>query len=669
MPSVKQKVTAQPAATGKGRARGGKAAQAAPSKANAYVQRAATPSGGTELPAATGIEAALHSSKGSGRAMSQPVQRDMEARFGTSFGGVRIHTNAQAGQLSRQLNARAFTHGQHIYFGSGQYNPHTRQGSHLLAHELTHTLQQQQQPQLGRMLMRSCMLVGPTPSVLKMGKLIADRKAGRTDMVPILAFFEQLNKQLAFNPGVFFFQAAEKASLQCMLETDLSADDAWLAITVLKQTLGKAVEAKPKKGKDLNIDVKFMAGTSSRKALVMAGVHGSERQGVEVGRRLFSDLEAAKSKGSPPYFNVYYIPVLFPHNEAKARRERGGHATNRGFPAKGSTNPKDTKLEENQRLIRLMNTYQPERIISIHGTWRPSSAGVFSDPTYVNEQRRKAMEQEADAYLALYGPQFVQWIKTLALDLEEYHNARRTEMDRRLALETAMQAHANFQAADKADATTDHEKAINKRSGANPDNRKYMLVAGNDLDKMYFLSHVWSADRRDPPWNKARKLYRKHQKLIKTYGRDFLFELMVQVYDHKGDFAATKTALAGKVTLKPADDKVITAMITIYKEYMLGIKKLEAYRKTLGTAKAPVVKGKRKQHSLGSYAAGRGISVFTVEPAINAYSAEYDKRKRKGAFKLEASAVGKKTREVELQSYADAIRTVLLQNDAHQTPE
>ena len=74
--------------------------------------------------------------------MSQNTQRHMESSFGADFSRVRIHTNSSAVQMSQSLNAQAFAHGGDIYFNSGKYNPDTSQGKHLLAHELTHTIQQ-----------------------------------------------------------------------------------------------------------------------------------------------------------------------------------------------------------------------------------------------------------------------------------------------------------------------------------------------------------------------------------------------------------------------------------------------------------------------------------------------------------------------------------------------
>jgi hypothetical protein len=66
----------------------------------------------------------------------------MGNRFGTDFSNVNIHTGQTAVNLNQQLNARAFTVGNDIYFNSGNYDPQSHSGKQLLAHELTHTIQQ-----------------------------------------------------------------------------------------------------------------------------------------------------------------------------------------------------------------------------------------------------------------------------------------------------------------------------------------------------------------------------------------------------------------------------------------------------------------------------------------------------------------------------------------------
>jgi hypothetical protein len=86
--------------------------------------------------------AALHDRLGPGRALDGDVRSRMETAFGARFGSVRIHDDAEAAALSSDLNARAFTVGQHVAFGGGEYRPGNPVGDALLAHELAHTLQQ-----------------------------------------------------------------------------------------------------------------------------------------------------------------------------------------------------------------------------------------------------------------------------------------------------------------------------------------------------------------------------------------------------------------------------------------------------------------------------------------------------------------------------------------------
>lgn len=66
----------------------------------------------------------------------------MESRFGHHFGQVRVHTDAKAAESTRAVDALAYTVGQHVVFGAGQYRPGTGEGRRLLAHELTHVVQQ-----------------------------------------------------------------------------------------------------------------------------------------------------------------------------------------------------------------------------------------------------------------------------------------------------------------------------------------------------------------------------------------------------------------------------------------------------------------------------------------------------------------------------------------------
>lgn len=92
--------------------------------------------------AAPGVTAAIANEKSAGSPLPSGVRGFMESRFRADFGGVRIHTGTSAASLSRRVSAQAFTVGNHIFFGKDQFRPDTSEGKELLAHELTHTIQQ-----------------------------------------------------------------------------------------------------------------------------------------------------------------------------------------------------------------------------------------------------------------------------------------------------------------------------------------------------------------------------------------------------------------------------------------------------------------------------------------------------------------------------------------------
>jgi len=78
----------------------------------------------------------------SGRPLETTLRHDMERRFGQDFSQVRVHSGVVAEQSTCDVNAHAYTSGHNIVFGKGQFSPETHAGRRLLAHELTHTIQQ-----------------------------------------------------------------------------------------------------------------------------------------------------------------------------------------------------------------------------------------------------------------------------------------------------------------------------------------------------------------------------------------------------------------------------------------------------------------------------------------------------------------------------------------------
>lgn len=86
--------------------------------------------------------AQLFASKGGGNPLQKNTRAEMERGFGVDFSGVRIHDGPSAAKMSKNLGAQAFTHGSDIYFNQGKFDTQSKEGKRLLAHELTHVVQQ-----------------------------------------------------------------------------------------------------------------------------------------------------------------------------------------------------------------------------------------------------------------------------------------------------------------------------------------------------------------------------------------------------------------------------------------------------------------------------------------------------------------------------------------------
>ncbi|MCL6590408.1 MAG: DUF4157 domain-containing protein [Firmicutes bacterium] len=89
-----------------------------------------------------GVESRITSLRGGGQPLPEAVRNYFEPRFGYDFSQVRVHNNSQAAEPAQAVNARAFTLGNDIVFGAGQYAPEHPEGKKLIAHELVHVIQQ-----------------------------------------------------------------------------------------------------------------------------------------------------------------------------------------------------------------------------------------------------------------------------------------------------------------------------------------------------------------------------------------------------------------------------------------------------------------------------------------------------------------------------------------------
>jgi hypothetical protein len=119
----------------------------------------------------------------------------MSTALGYDFSDVTIHTDAQAVRLNRELNAQAFTQGKDIYFNEGKFDPTSRSGQHLLAHELAHVMQQ-----TGGQIQRQITQKPPSPiqTIPKWTDLPSQ----------VLADLKSLEAKLKHNPKLFNFMKA-----------------------------------------------------------------------------------------------------------------------------------------------------------------------------------------------------------------------------------------------------------------------------------------------------------------------------------------------------------------------------------------------------------------------------------------------------------------------------
>ncbi|MES3020477.1 MAG: DUF4157 domain-containing protein [Pseudomonadota bacterium] len=151
-----------------------------------------------ESGAAPSVDGATQSAIGNKMSGGMPLSNDvrgfMEPRFGADFGNVRVHNDAESAGLSNRLSARAFTYQNHVFFSHNQYQPGTSDGKHLLAHELTHTIQQ------GHAIQRSPQVStnAGTPSIQRLG--VQDALDYFADKAYYIPGFRLLSIVLGFNP-------------------------------------------------------------------------------------------------------------------------------------------------------------------------------------------------------------------------------------------------------------------------------------------------------------------------------------------------------------------------------------------------------------------------------------------------------------------------------------
>ena len=118
------------------------------------------------------FEASLNRAKGGGQPLSDKIRKPMEEALGAEFSGVKVHTDAQSDELNHSIQAKAFTTGQDIFFQQAAYDPGSRGGQELLAHELGHVVQQNRR-----------VLQGAVRSSISLGRGETTKRTLRTNVI------------------------------------------------------------------------------------------------------------------------------------------------------------------------------------------------------------------------------------------------------------------------------------------------------------------------------------------------------------------------------------------------------------------------------------------------------------------------------------------------------
>ncbi|HYH78831.1 MAG TPA: DUF4157 domain-containing protein [Longimicrobium sp.] len=284
----------------------------------------------------------------SGQPLDGPTRGMMEARFGYDFSRVRIHSDREAARAADSLGARAYTAGRDIVFGRNQYAPGSREGTTLLAHELTHVVQHDRSPidtgavePVGSPAEREAHAVaaavaggdgpvrvtaasrginrdvgwagrGPIPDPYGVGynTILTSAGAGAEPAVRDLASLEKAD----LTPDVAVFWALPAPRAQAVLALEPHAKGTTCASwfpTLHTLPSGPMALADPYDpiGAPRPVKAHFVQGRTNRKALVLGGVHNkSEPQGSVVVNRLLQILATRKT---PPFFSVALVPDLF----------------------------------------------------------------------------------------------------------------------------------------------------------------------------------------------------------------------------------------------------------------------------------------------------------------------------------------------------------------------
>lgn len=168
------------------------------------VQRASTNTS-KKTSTSNDISQKLSSRNGKGDRMDADTSDYMESRFGSNFSNVRIHKDENAVQMSQDIGARAFTNGNNIYFNKGQYSPNSSNGKHLLAHELTHTIQQKGANAVQRAIIQK--QAAPGSELARLREILDKFNVPESEVIAIFGSLNATDSNTALNDSTLKEQA------------------------------------------------------------------------------------------------------------------------------------------------------------------------------------------------------------------------------------------------------------------------------------------------------------------------------------------------------------------------------------------------------------------------------------------------------------------------------
>lgn len=348
----------------------------------------------------------------------------MEPRFGYDFSRVRIHSDAQSMESARALGAKAYTLGSHVVFGRGRYSPSALEGQRLIAHELTHVVQQaqapsatiiQRDPEFPLPPLPDVQLIPPPPPghyvpwrqrvLLPPPRLNLNLTLGSPQKLDLSRLDQELTKggPLTQSQGEIGYGSqfcpGPKPSRGC--QTAPAARDSQLPLQAIVYPRNHTAPSAPgtvmppttnpptstgsggPSGSSTSQPPAPSTATPAPRAIVVGGIHGDEGgapQHALIAERLQTELTGGLARD----FDTILVPVMNPGGLADNQRtNRHGVDLNRNFPglpnfpASTATMVEQPETEAVKNLIQILH---PSRILVLHAQGDPKKGGVYADP-------------------------------------------------------------------------------------------------------------------------------------------------------------------------------------------------------------------------------------------------------------------------------------------------